>query len=382
MMRVSISGDFCPQLRIYKAIEREDYSFFDEVKKLLIDSDYSIVNLECPIIHSDFKPIDKTGPNLGCETDKAVDCLVKTGFNCVTLANNHFRDYGQDGVDFTIAACKKYGIEYCGGGKDIYEASKVLYKEIDGETLAIINVCEHEWSIATKERSGSAPLDLVDTVLSIEKANNEADYVLVIVHGGVEHYNLPTPRMKKLYRYFIDRGADAVINHHQHCYSGYEEYSGKPILYGLGNFSFDINSPTKKWCEGFMVRLLLNKGTIDYKLIPYTQCTITNPAVHFLHDDRSFNTSIDDLNMIIASDGLLEQNFEVLCKDGLRRFAPILYPYKNRYLRALAIRGLLPPFVSKNRLKYLRAFSSCESYHESLLNFLDNKLLLSDKNRN
>ena len=374
MIKLSIAGDYCPRLRISEAIERGHYSFFDEVKKELNDSDYSIVNLECPIIQRRFEPIDKTGPNLGFITDKAVDCLAKTGFNCVTLANNHFRDYGQEGVELTIEACKKYGIECCGGGANLKDATRVLYKIIGGETLAIINVCEHEWSIATKERGGSAPLDLVDTVLSIEKANNDADYVLVIVHGGVEHYNLPTPRMKKLYRYFIDRGADAVINHHQHCYSGYEKYCGKPIFYGLGNFCFDIHNPTKKWCEGFMVRLLLNKGTIDYKLIPYTQCTITNPAVLFLHDDRNFYSSIDDLNMIIASDSLLEQNFDVLCKDGLRRFAPILYPYKNRYLRALAIRGLLPPFVSKNRLKYLRAFSSCESYHESLLNFLDYKL--------
>ena len=29
-----------------------------------------------------------------------------------------------------------------------------------------------------------------------------------------------------MYRFFIDASADAVINHHQHCYSGYEEYHG------------------------------------------------------------------------------------------------------------------------------------------------------------
>ena len=30
-----------------------------------------------------------------------------------------------------------------------------------------------------------------------------------------------------------------VINHHQHCYSGYEKYQSGMIFYGLGNFFFD-----------------------------------------------------------------------------------------------------------------------------------------------
>lgn len=42
--------------------------------------------------------------------------------------------------------------------------------------------------------------------------------------------------MQEIYRFFVDIGADAVINHHQHCYSGYEVYKEKPIFYGLGNF--------------------------------------------------------------------------------------------------------------------------------------------------
>jgi poly-gamma-glutamate synthesis protein (capsule biosynthesis protein) len=45
--------------------------------------------------------------------------------------------------------------------------------------------------------------------------------------------------MVETYRFFIEAGADAVVNHHQHCICGYEVYKGKPIFYGLGNFCFD-----------------------------------------------------------------------------------------------------------------------------------------------
>ena len=54
--------------------------------------------------------------------------------------------------------------------------------------------------------------------------------MFLILHGGIEHYQLPSPRMKKWYRHIIDLGASAIVNHHQHCFSGYELYNGKPIF--------------------------------------------------------------------------------------------------------------------------------------------------------
>ena len=47
--------------------------------------------------------------------------------------------------------------------------------------------------------------------LEITDCKKETDYVIVIIHGGVEHHQLPSMRMKKLYRYFVDCGADAVV---------------------------------------------------------------------------------------------------------------------------------------------------------------------------
>ena len=35
-----------------------------------------------------------------------------------------------------------------------------------------------------------------------------------------------------------------MVNHHQHCFSGYEVDNGSSILYGLGNFCFD--NPDKR----------------------------------------------------------------------------------------------------------------------------------------
>ena len=73
----------------------------------------------------------------------------------------------------------------------------------------------------------------------IQIAKEDNDLVIVIVHGGREHYQLPTPKQRERFRFYADAGADFVVGHHTHCYSGYEIYKGKPIFYSLGNFIFD-----------------------------------------------------------------------------------------------------------------------------------------------
>src|SRR5574344_1188098 len=146
---VLFAGDYCPSNRINPILEREQYNeIFKDIRSYILDNDYSIVNFETCIANETSKPIDKCGPNLKT-TEKAVESLKWAGFKCVTLANNHFRDYGDDAVVNTINLLNANGIDNVGGGKNANEASKILYKTIGDETLAIINACEHEFSIAT-----------------------------------------------------------------------------------------------------------------------------------------------------------------------------------------------------------------------------------------
>ena len=113
-MKVLVAGDYVPKNRVAKLIEQKDYqAVFGEVKPLLEEVDYAIVNLEAPVINGKETPIVKTGPNLKC-TANAVESLLWAGFDCVTLANNHFRDQGEQGVRDTLSACDKYGIDHVG----------------------------------------------------------------------------------------------------------------------------------------------------------------------------------------------------------------------------------------------------------------------------
>ncbi len=373
-MKVLIAGDFVPRRRTAAQIERGNFSCLEEVKSIIQSVDYAIVNFESPVVMREAKPIKKTGPSLRC-TEKAMDCVVQAGFNCVTLANNHFRDYGQIGVEDTLTACDKYGVDYVGGGKNLLEAQQMLYKEIGGQRLAIINVCEHEWSITTTAYGGSNPLDIISVCRNIKEAKSKADYVLVIVHGGTEHYNLPTPRMKDSYRFFVEQGADAVVNHHQHCYSGYEVYMGKPIFYGLGNFCFDKPKPVNDalWEDGFIVELEF-ADKIGYALLPYSQCTEDNPSVVIKEDTAGFDKQLKELNVIIKDDNLLLQHFEKHSKKGAANAKDILAPYSSNFTIKLYSKGILPSFVTESRLRRLLAHTQCEAHRDILLNGLNHNL--------
>ena len=267
-MNVLVAGDFAPGARLAKQIEERKFSevFPDDVREVIKSADFSFVNFESPVVEGGYKPIPKCGPNLRC-TPEAAEAVRYAGFTYVTMANNHILDYGAEGLRKSIECCKDQGLDVVGVGDNLNEAEKILYLEKDGEKLAIINCCEHEFSIASDTTAGANPLNPIRQYYSIQEAKKQADYVLVIVHGGHELFQLPSPRMQETYRFFVDAGADAVVNHHQHCYSGYEVYNSKPIFYGLGNFCFDRPGKVSTWNEGYLVAL----DTLDstFMVIPY-----------------------------------------------------------------------------------------------------------------
>ena len=333
-MEVLVTGDFCPQCRVAELFDKSEFdTVLGEVKPIIEHVDYSIVNFECPVTTGDEKPIEKYGPNIQC-TEKGMEAVKWAGFDCVTLANNHFLDFGEGGVNHTLEACKKYGIDSVGGGLDLHEASQILYKKIDGKTLAVVNCCEHEFSIATETTAGSNPLNPIKQYYAILEAKKNADFILVIVHGGHEHYQLPSPRMQETYRFFIDAGADAVVNHHQHCYSGYEMYKEKPIFYGLGNFCFDKpNYFEGLWEYGYMVKLQFAKS-ISFDIIPYKQCK-ERPTIALLKDQASFNNQLLELNTIISDKQKLLEQTAIYYKNSSEKTHFAFEPYYGKILMKL-----------------------------------------------
>lgn len=354
-----VAGDFCPQGRVSEKILNGNYNIIEgDVFADIKGADISVVNLEAPIVpsKSNYRPISKVGPNLKAPED-TLKVIEDIGFNIVTLANNHILDYGDAGIRYTLKKISETNLKSVGAGLSLSEAEQTLYVDVRGKRIAIINCCEHEFSIAGIMRAGANPLYSVHQYYAIKEAKLKADYVFLIIHGGIENYQLPSLRMKEIYRFFIDSGADAVVNHHQHCYSGYEVYKGKPIFYGLGNFCFDWQGMLPTWYEGFMTVFYLDDD-ISFDIIPFFQYKDEIVRLKNKEEKDQFFNNLKRFNSIIADDNLLLDEHQKLMDRTMENYEFILSPYSISYTIKLFQKKLLPTyFDGENGYGYKMPFS-------------------------
>lgn len=112
---------------------------------------------------------------------------------------------------------------------------------------------------------------------ALRLAREQADFVVVSMHGGLEYSRKPTELQTDFARRAIDQGADMVIGAHPHWTQGIETYRGKYIFYSLGNFVFDQEfSPETK--TGLAIRVHLQKlgGTTQLERVELHPITIEN----------------------------------------------------------------------------------------------------------
>ena len=381
--KVIIAGDLCLQDRAARMPIADLCSCHSAVKQLTEVMDYSIVNLECSVTNDNSaKPIKKAGKAL-CNSDEVLDLAKFMGFDAVTLANNHFADFGQGAVKESLELIENRNLDHVGAGVSLYDSQKILYKTINGVNVAFINACEHEFTIATSSKGGCNPLNAISLYYNIIEAKQKSDDVIVIIHGGHEEYQLPTPRMQQMYRFFVDVGASVVVNHHQHCYSGYEVYKGCPIFYGLGNFSFDGNVlGSNTWNEGYMVKLLI-EDTVTFELIPYIQNEDT-VGITLMDDEQMkvFQDKVQKLNNIISDPGRLEETMKQMAESKRDKYMRPLKPYqygpllkmiKYHIIPKKLAKKLVPEYMTPERKLMLKSYFQCESHQEVMNNLLENE---------
>lgn len=372
-VQILITGDFYGGKRIENLILRNEYSqIFNDFLPIIRKADIAITNLEAPVLNNG-QPIQKTGPAIKAVLE-TIDAIQYAGFNLLTLANNHIMDYGEEGLQSTLKLCEEKDIATVGAGYNFEKAAQTYFKEVNGIIIAIINIAENEWSTTIGITPGAHPLNPVANYYKIKEAKGKADSVIVIVHGGHETYELPSPRMKETYHFFVDAGADAVVGHHTHCYSGYELYNEKPIFYSLGNFLFESAAQKfDSWHTGFAVLLSLSKAkNVSFELIPYRQ---SNPyvGVNLLKDKQSFNDKIAKLNSIIQDDALLNKEFNSFVENQLSKtYNAFLEPVSMKPLRLLQKIGFLPSMLNKKKKRLYLNLIRCEAHRDVVTKLLHN----------
>ncbi len=239
---------------------------FAKCARLLTSSDLTIGNLECVLGRGG----DQVLKNYTYRAARNSEKYIKQYFHAVSLANNHTFDYGPDGLTECIKILKRADIGYFGAGWDSYYARRGLPMECKGRRILFLgyNDFHKENYLPTETTAGVNPLEEQSALEDIRIAKQERKFDIVIpyLHWGHEMMTQPTEAQKQLAKKMIDAGASAVIGTHSHVIQTVDVYKGAPIVYSLGNFTFDyypVDPP--KW-SAWTVQLKVNpNGTVDFE---------------------------------------------------------------------------------------------------------------------
>lgn len=246
-------------------------SLFAPVKDFVTSFDLAVLNLEGTVTGNESLSLkDKNILRFTFESI-ALDAVFNTGFDIVSLSNNHTSDFGREGFLETTKNLEARNLKYFG---DYFNESETLVVEKKGLKIAFVGFNEFAYKN-------------FDQVLErIKKASNENDVVFVFAHFGEEYKDFGNSFQQKNARMFIDSGADAVIGAHPHVVQDIEIYKDKPIFYSLGNFVFDQYF-SKQTQEGLAVSFEIKKkedekAVLSFKTIPF----VSKASVPYLKIDN------------------------------------------------------------------------------------------------
>ena len=237
---ISAVGDIMMDGTARPVMVEQGYDYpFVKMLRYFIGAQIIFGNVEGPLTDLGSPEQDKTFV-FRSPPSKVGAALKATGFNVVSLANNHTLDYGADGLIQTIETLDAVGIQHAGAGADLKAARQPALIQVNGLKVAILaySMTLPENFFAGENKAGTAFGHEEHVRADIMAARERADIVLVSFHWGQEGKTALRDYQTRLGHIAIDAGASAVIGHHPHILQGIEQYKDGIILYSLGNFTF------------------------------------------------------------------------------------------------------------------------------------------------
>jgi poly-gamma-glutamate capsule biosynthesis protein CapA/YwtB (metallophosphatase superfamily) len=294
---------------------------FARINDELRAADVIFSNLECCLVGT---PAGHSSSNEGFFADPEVggEVLRLAGVHAVGIANNVH--YGDANIKASIARLDRLGILHAGAGADLAAARAPALLERGGVRFGFLQRSSVYWPTnheARKDGAGIAvirghtayhvpmfktraevpppnrpglPPDIITwadaAYLSAFKEDIVAlrprvDVLVTSCHWGLGKDVLQY--MTEIAHAAIDAGADIVVGHGPHHSLAVEVYKGKPIFYGLGNFSFHTGHGGRRHGDwlGMLVRASASATGIDGVTFQFVRNNDRNETVACAMDE-------------------------------------------------------------------------------------------------
>jgi hypothetical protein len=214
-----------------------DAMYFGQVEAYLKNTDLTLGNLEGALTnYTKTLKVTGTGRSYAFRFPPRYAKLLKdTGFTALNVANNHARDFGEQGFADTGDNLRQAAIAVVG------LKGQFATLQVKGLRVALVGFGFYPHQNMVQDLAAASQL--------VAQAKAASDYVVVTFHGGAEgddavfHGNsnelfLGEDRGNAVAfsRAVIDAGADLVVGHGPHVLRAIECYQGRQIVHSHGNF--------------------------------------------------------------------------------------------------------------------------------------------------
>jgi hypothetical protein len=211
---------------------------FTNVKEIIQKADAAFCNLEGVFTDTPDgkKPCKKDDCwTFGMPTHFA-NCLADAGFDLISNANNHCKDFGSAGKISTAKALDSAGLHYAGWLTNPY-------------TIYIKDSIKYGFCAFSPESGNCDIRNYPEAIKIVHYLDSVCDVVIVSFHSGAEGPEQQHVTRKdeifmgynrgNVYDFthkMIDAGADVIFGHGPHVTRGIEVYKNRFVAYSMGNF--------------------------------------------------------------------------------------------------------------------------------------------------
>lgn len=288
--------------------------FFAHTKDLIAGADLALVNQEVILGGTELGLSGYPAFNGAFEVG---DALVSAGFDVICHATNHALDKGETGL---LNCLNFWETSYPGitvlGIHDSQESRDTLHiYEQDGVRIALLNYTYGTNGIALPQPYEVDLLEEEQVIADLQRANDQADFVIVAPHWGTEYTHTPSQEQERWTQLFLENGVDLVLGTHPHVIQPVEwveDESGHRMLvyYSLGNFinfTSDSGDGVRQRAVGAMatVTLTAEEGEVtisDYGVVPLVSHMVEGTGKPTVYPLSEYNQELAEENAMSEKD--------------------------------------------------------------------------------
>lgn len=259
------------------------------------------------------------------------DCMLKLGFNLISLANNHTLDKGEKGVRAmleywhkqekarTIAIAGSYVSQEDRAKPRIYEKNGISYTLLaytyGTNGIPIPKGKEYLVNVYNKEMLAQ----------DIKALRDKVDLLLVSMHWGIEYDFTPSKEQRELAAFLASLGVDIVIGNHPHVIQPIEKIGNTLVIYSHGNLISAQKGINKRVGMLTSVRIhlfdtkkreaLLAKQNTEREFVPRVSLSDVRAELIYTHHENGKNFRIYPLRKV--NDKILP-NAKQIYKDYIK----------------------------------------------------------------